>query len=417
MSREFLLIGISHRTAEVAVRERCSLTPDDVNAKLAVVMALESVREAWIVSTCNRTEVLVVTSSDTVAGERKLKAALREVLFHGAPYDAVYDYRGLQAVMHVFRVAAGLDSLVLGESQILAQVKAAFGIGKRCGAVGRLLDPMLQQALATAKRVRTETSVGAGTLSVARAGVDVAEQVFGGFEDNDVVILGAGETGRLAAKCFQERHVRDLCIVNRTLSRAEDAARELGCRYGGLEALSGEVARADVLVTALGGAADLVRPEHLPRRRLARRDQPLVIVDLSVPRAVSRDVSRLSNVLTYDLDDLQAVVDENRQERQRAGEEAAPILLADVHKFLGLRTYATYSPQIVKMRGRFEEIRDRVLDEVTRDASTPQEMKLAHRLSAQLLDAALDLMKETARHSVAPESLDEAYQRFLEEQG
>lgn len=416
MSREFLLIGVSHRTADIETRERCSLVTDEVRAKLAVVMALESVREGWIVSTCNRTEVLVVTSTGTLAGERKLKAALREILFHDVPFDCMFDYRGIEAILHVFRVAAGLDSLVLGESQILSQVKEALALGREAASIGRMLEPLLQQALATGKRVRTETAVGTGTLSVARAGVDVAEQVFGGFEDNSVVVLGAGETGRLAARTFQERNVRDLCLINRTLSRAEDAARELGCRFGGLESLSGEVARADVLVTALSGAPDLVRPEHLPRRLLARRDQPLVIVDLSVPRAVSKKVGKLSNVLTYDLDDLQRVVDENRQERQRAGEEAAPLLLTDVHKFLGLRTYASYSPQILKMRELFEVVRDKVLDDVTREETSPREMKLAHRLSARLLDAALEQLKETARHSVAPESLDEAYQRFLEEQ-
>lgn len=416
MNHDYVLVGISHRTADVATREAASLESDEIRVRLASVMALESVREAWVVSTCNRTEVLVVSETETHQGDKDLKAALRQIFFARLPFDTVYDYRGTQAIIHVFRVASGLDSLVLGEGQILAQVKEALGLARQEKTVGKRLEPLIQQALTTAKRIRTHTSVGDGTLSVARAGIDIAEQAFGGFSDNRVVVLGAGETGRLAALSFKERGVLDLCIVNRTLSRAEEVAKELGCRYTGLDSLSREVGEADILVTALGGAPEAVRPEHLPVRKLRNRDQPLVIVDLSVPRAVSNAVSKLSNVLAYNLDDLQKVVDQNRQERQEAAEEAAPILLADVHKFLGLRTYASYSPQIKRARERFEDVREKVLDEIAEDSATPREMKLAHRLTAQLLDVAFDVLKDTARDSVAQESIDEAYQRFLEDQ-
>lgn len=409
-----LLIGLSHREAGLAERERVAIAPDLLPIKLAAVLALADVREAWLLSTCNRTEVLVALERLDEGALDGVRRGLTEIVFAPARTAALHAFVGVEAVIHVFRVAAGLDSLVLGETQVLAQVKTAYERARQLGATGPWLDPLLQQALSAGRRVRADTSVGSGTLSVARAGVALASQVFGSFEDTRVVVVGAGETGRLAARYFRAGRPRSLVFVNRTFERAVEAAAELGVEAAPLERLAELAQAADVIVTSVEDAPNLLRAEHFAARRLKRRDRPLVLVDLSVPRAVAPDLATLNNVLCYDLDDLARIVGENRAERQRAAEEAAPILLAEVHKFLGLRTYASFSTSIARLRQRFDETRETELDECAGGKSSPELLRLAHRLTRRLLDVALEQLKENARDSVPTESLDRAYQRFLE---
>jgi len=413
---ELLLVGLSHRTAGVELRERCSLEPSAQEARLRTLLALAGVREAWIVSTCNRTEVLVATSTRAQSTDGEFARTVRDVALPSAPPEATYVYQGLEAVMHLFRVAAGLDSQILGESQILAQLKDAYARAKTLGCLGRLLEPLLQQALATGKRVRAETAVGGGTLSVARAGVEIATRVFGGFRDATALVVGAGATGRLVARHLKEARLQRLVFVNRTLERAREAAEELHGEAAALDRLPELLRGADLVLCCVEGAPGIVHADLFDRRALARRDRPMVVVDLSVPRAVAPEVERLRNVFSYDLDDLAQVVDKNRSERQRAGEESAPILLAEVHKFLGLRTYAVFAPGIERMRERFDAVREQELDAASAGVSSPEILRLAHKLTAHLLDVALDELKQGAREVVAPETVDEAYQRFLEGQ-
>lgn len=414
---DLLLLGISHRTASMDVREQCSMAPDEIAARLEVASSIEGVEEVWIVSTCNRTEVLVSLEARDQELEERIARALTEVVFHSVPAESLYRFRRIQAVMHLFRVCSGLDSMVLGESQILAQVKQAFALARKAKTAKHLLEPLLQQALATGKRIRRETAVGDGTLSVARAGVDVAAHVFGRFDDACALIVGAGETGKLVARHMVDRGIGELIFVNRTVKRAQQAALTYEGRAAGLDRLPDLVPKADVLYACLDGSPNLIGPEILDRKKLGRRDRPLVVVDLSVPRAVDPEISSFRNVISYDLDDLARVVDSNRQERQRASEEAAPILLAEVHKFMSLRMYASFSPAIARMRDRFERVRESELDEVAGEHASPEMLKLAHRLTRALLDVSLDQLKERAREAIETETIDRAYQRFLEEQG
>ncbi len=413
---DLLLVGISHRTASMDVRERCAMNPEELESRLEVVASLSGVEEAWMVSTCNRTEVLVSFSNREPELEELIYRALVEIVFHEVPAESLYSFRRIQAVMHVFRVCSGLDSMVLGEGQILAQVKQAFAIARKAKTVKKLLEPLLQQALATGKRIRSETRVGDGTLSVARTGVDVAANVFGQFDDAAALIVGAGETGKLVARHMVDRGLGRLTFVNRTIGRAVEAALRFGGQAAGLDSLASLVPKADVLYVCLDGAPNLITTETFDKKSLRRRDRPLVIVDLSVPRAIEPKVSKLKNVLIYDMDDLARVVDSNRQERQRASEEAAPILLAEVHKFMSLRTYASFSPAIARMRERFEKAREEELDECAGEHASPEMIQLAHRLTRHLMDVALDQLKERAREAIETETIDRAYQRFLEEQ-
>lgn len=398
------LIGFSHRTAPVAVREQYAVRPGELQRHLEDLVGDEGVHEALVLSTCNRTEVLVLGSFERV----------RRQLFRNLPDPHLYRYQGLQAVIHLFRVAAGLDSLVLGETEILGQLRRAYEDAREAGATGKLFDALLPQALRVGKRVRSETEVGLGTLSVARVGIDMARRVFGSFENVRALVVGAGQTGLLVARHLTGERVRSLAFANRSLERAREAAAELGGTALGLDGLPAALREADLVVTCVDGGPAL-RVDQLDRRHLARRDRPLLVVDLSVPRAVEEGVADLEGVIAYDLDDLEPVVAENRSSRDAAAaEEATTILVAELHKFASLRTYASFSPVIAELRRRFDEVREATLDAVAGEHASPRELELAHELERRLLDVALAQMKAGARSTRSEESLDREYRRFLE---
>jgi glutamyl-tRNA reductase len=408
---ELSLVGLSHRTAPVAVRERYIVGPADLQACLASLQQQPGVCESFVISTCNRTEVLVI-------GARGLDLApqVRSQVFRNAEDGHLYVYRDVEAVIHLFRVASGLDSVVVGESEILGQIKRNFDVALAVRSVGPTLKPLVQQALQVGKRVRTETEVGRGTLSVARVGVDVAARVFGRFDSARALIVGAGETGVLVARHLAGLGIRELVFANRTRERAENVAAEFGARSHGLDELRGSIAASDLVVACVDGASARIDEELFERRELKKRDRPMLVIDLSVPRAVAPEVAKLPNLLLYDLDDLGRVVAENKKGREGAADGSSEIVVAELHKFLALRTYAAFSPVIAEMRGRFEEAREELLDKIAGARSDPKEVQLAHELTKKLLDIAMNQLKEGARTTRSEEALVREYRRFLEKQ-
>lgn len=403
------LVGISHRTAPIAVRERYVVQASDLAECLRVLAQAEGIREAWLVSTCNRTEALVVSDRGSSAA-----AKVRAQLFRNLVDDEVYEFEDVQALIHLFRVASGLDSLVVGESEILGQMKRCMEQAQATGTLGPVLKPLLQQALHVGKRVRSETSLGTGTLSVARVGIDMAGRIFGRFQNVRALVVGTGETGVLVARHLRELGVRELVFANRTLERALEIANELGGSAHPLSDLKRVINQADLVVSCVEADAPVVTPESFDSRALGRRDRPMLVIDLSVPRSVSQDVGRLENLLLYDMDDLQKVVEEHLRTRRDASDSSSSILLAELHKFLALRTYASFTPAIAAMRERFMAVREEVLDRVSAGKASPESIELAHELTKKLLDTALDSMKEGARSARSEESLDREYRRFLE---
>ncbi len=405
-----VLVGLSHRTATIAVRERYVVSSADLERTLTSIRALDGVDECFVLSTCNRTEAIVVGSRG-----KDLLAATRAQLFRNADPSVTYAFEDMAAVIHAFRVASGLDSLVLGESEILSQWKRGVEAASSVGALGPVLRPLLQQALHAGKRVRTDTNLGQGSLSVARIGVDLAARVFGTFEDESALVIGAGETGLLVAQHLKERGIGALTLANRTVERAVEAARDFGARACGLDALAAEIARVDLVVACVEAGTPPVEARHFDRRAVSRRDKPLLVLDLSVPRAVAADVANLSpNLLVYDLDDLQKVVRENEHGRVVAAEDTTAILVAEIHKYMTSRTYSAFTPAITDMRRRFEEIRETTLDAHSGARSEAREVQLAHELTKRLLDAALEQMKAGARNVSSEAALEIEYRRFLE---
>lgn len=403
------LVGLSHRTAPVAVRERHSVAPAQLSEVLARLAALRDVEEVALVSTCNRTELLLVARAGADP-----TAAASSMVFSELAGEHRYVYRGLFALIHLFRMASGLDSLVVGESEILAQTRNAFEAARAAGTTGKLLQPLFEAVLRAGKRVRSDTDLGAGTLSIARVAADVAHQALGELDLCRTIVIGAGETATLFARHLSSRGAIRIDFVNRTLERARDVAAEFGGGAFPLDELAPVLRGADLVVACVDAAEALVRPEHFVRRALAGRDRPTVVIDLSVPRAVAREVRALHGVLAFDLDDLQPVVQQNLAARTEAIERSDEILVGEVHKFLALRTYAAFSPAIAALRERFGVLRDQVLDEVAGARAEPREVRLAHELTRKLLDVALDQLKESARHARSEEYLDAEYQRFLE---
>jgi glutamyl-tRNA reductase len=406
---ELVLLGLSHRTAPVAVREQYAIKPEDLTSCLRDLAADEGVREVCAVSTCNRTEVIVRPK----AGCNPIDAVKRRV-FRNLPDEYLYEYRGVHAIIHLFRVTSGLDSLVLGESEVLAQVKHGFQAAREADTTGEILQALYTHSTLVGKRVRNETEIGQGTLSVARVGVDIARHVYGDFERCRALVVGAGETGLLVARHLASHKIAGIDFANRTVERAQEAAAEFGGKAYSLDQLRTAIASVNIVIPCVDGSGGLLNMDVFDQRVLSKRDRPMLVVDLSVPRAVSADVAKLENVLVYDLDDLEPVVEHNLQNRNEASQKTADILTAELHKFLALRTYASFSPAITELRRRFESVRDEVLDKISGDTADPKGVQLAHELSKRLLDVALAQMKDGARRARSEEALDREYQRFLE---
>lgn len=405
---EIVLLGMSHRSADVALREQYAVQPEDAPRLLQELLSQEGVDEALLLSTCNRTEVLVRCS-----GEFDATAALRLKFFRNLNPDHTYEHRGVGAVIHVFRTAAGLDSQVLGETEILGQLRRAADVARDAQCLGRVLEPLIQQALAAGKRVRNETSLGEGSLSIARIAVTTAEQVFGDLHDRKIVIVGAGETGRLLGRHLMAQGAANVDFVNRTAATAEEAAQETGGRGYDLDNLTSAIEGADLIATCLDGVPALLSASNLDSKALSRRDRPCLVIDLSVPRAVNEEIRSLDGVLLVNLDDLSPVIENHRRQRGDASVQADEMMVGEVHNFLSLRTYANFRPAIAELHRGFDATREEVLDKITDGSAQPRELELAHELSRRLLDVALAQLKEGARAARSEEALDRLYQRYL----
>src|SRR5438876_8870586 len=307
--------GLSHRNAPVALREQLAVDEDKLRELLRDIGATGVVREALILSTCNRVEVYAVAA---VPGEART-ATFRRLCHHrGVGPDSVetalYTYVDGDAVSHTFRVAASLDSMMIGEPQILGQVKDAFALAQACEAVGPALHSLFTHAFAVAKKVRTETDVGRYAVSVSFAAVELAKKIFDGLSGRTVLLVGAGEMGELAARHLVEQGAFPIYVASRTWSRAQHLARALAGTAVPFADLEATMATVDIVVTSAGAPEPIIRRDAVQRVMQLRRSRPLFFVDIAVPRDVEAGVNELENVFRYDIDDLKQVVDANLRE-------------------------------------------------------------------------------------------------------
>ena len=355
---QLLLVGVSHRTAPIELRERLDFSARGVDRALTALSGTGVQHEATIVSTCNRVELYVGCDEP-----ESTRAAIQKFLseFHAIPGDQlaphIYAKTGQDVATHLFRVASGLDSLVMGEPQILGQVKEAFGVASQLGCTGPLLNKLFHSAFAAGKRVRTETALSAGAVSVSYAAVELARKIFGDLNGRTVLVLGAGEMGKLTAIHMRSQGIGRLIITSRTAAHATALAQSIGGSAISWESLNTGLVDADILITATGASTPIISRPLLVQTMKARRQRPLFIIDIAVPRDVEADAGDLEQVFLYNIDDLQAVVQENISKRGTEASDAEKIVAQEVGKFIGWLNSRSAVPTIVALRQRFEAIR------------------------------------------------------------
>lgn len=335
-----VVLGLSHRTAPVEVRERLAFADADVPAALAQLRAAGALTEAVILSTCNRVEVYAATDGDPAAA----LAALREFLRTNRHYPGtlgaeLYALQEPQSLEHLFRVVSGLDSMVLGETEIAGQAKKAYDLALRAGATGRQLNRAFQRAFNVAKQLRSETQIQRGSVSVASVAVDLAERIFATLTRCTVMILGAGDTGEKAAKALRSRGPPRLVVANRSFERAAALAAELGGRAVPIEDWPRELAAVDILISSTAASGYVLDRTRLEPALVLRHGRPLLLMDLAVPRDIDPAVNLLEGVFLYDIDDLQGIAEEALRQRQVEIARCESIIRDRVRGLLSLSPY------------------------------------------------------------------------------
>ena len=388
------VLGLNHQTAPVGLRERVAFSGESLGAALAEVRALPQVEEAALLSTCNRTELYAVTEDE---------AALRDWLAMQANgIDAyLYRHRDADAVKHLFRVATGLDSMVLGEPQILGQVKEAWALAREHGALGNRLDRLFQQSFAVAKRARTDTRIGANPVSVASAAVRLAQQSFARLADSTVLLVGAGDTIELAARHLSEGKAKRLLVANRTLAHAQELAERHGGYALPLTALDKHLAEADIVFSATASRDPVISKAQVAAALTQRKHKPMLLFDLAVPRDIEAGVAELSDAFLYTVDDLERAVEENRRSRREEAAAAEAIIDLQVSRFVETLQAGARTEPLKRLRALGDSARDEVLAKAKQQLANgrdPHEVLdfLANTLTNKLLHAPTAALREAA---------------------
>ena len=392
-----IVLGINHQTAPVGLRERVAFGSDAMPRALAELRAMPAVREVALLSTCNRTE-LYALSDDKGDALADWLAAHPDA---GDLHAYLYRHQDADAVRHLFRVATGLDSLVLGEPQILGQVKQAWADARAAGTLGAHLDRLFQHAFTTAKRARTDTRIGANPVSVASAAVRLAQDSFARLSDSTVLLIGAGETIELAARHLVEGKAKRLLVANRTLAHAQ----ELATRHGGvalpLSEIERHLAEADIVLSATASRDPIVSRAQVAAALAQRKHRPMLLLDLAVPRDIDPAVATLDDVFLYTVDDLERAIEDNRRSRREAAREAEAIVDLQTARYVETLQASTRHAPLKRLRAHGERSRVDALDKARAQLAAgrdPNEVLdlLAHTLVNRLLHAPTAALREAA---------------------
>ena len=399
-------LGINHHTAPLAVRERLAFDPERLPGALGELIRAEPVREAAILSTCNRTEIYCASGEPAAAGEwianyHRLPAGQLD------PY--LYSLTHGDAVRHMFRVASGLDSMVLGERQILGQMKQAARVAGAAGTLGTLLNKLFQRTFAVAKEVRSTTAIGANIVSMAAAAVHLSQRIFEDLRSQRVLFIGAGEMVELCAAHFAGAHPRQITVANRTLERGQALAQRFGAEAIRLDEVGERLPQYDVLVSCTASPLPIVGKGMVERALRVRRHRPVVMVDLALPRDIEEEVGSLDDVFLYTLDDLGAIVESGLEARQEAVVEAEAIINARVENFVQWMASRDLVPTIRALRDAAERMRRHELQRALKllgRGDDPHKVleALSHGLTNKLMHAptqALNQGEPASRHDAA----------------
>jgi len=398
-----LALGINHKTAPVALRERVTFSPDSLDQALDSLLAQPLVQGGVVLSTCNRTEIYL-----SVEQQENLQEQLVTWLcnYHQLSIDelqkSLYWHHDDRAVSHLMRVASGLDSLVLGEPQILGQVKKAFADSQRGHSRSSELERMFQKSFSVAKRVRTETEIGASAVSVAFAACSLARQIFESLSTVNVLLVGAGETIELAARHLREHKVSKLMIANRTRERAQLLADEVGAEVISLQDIDSRLAEADIIISSTASPLPIIGKGMVERALKQRRNQPMLLVDIAVPRDIEPEVGKLPNAYLYSVDDLEAIIESNLAQRKAAAVQAETIVVQESSEFMSwlraqgaVETIREYRTQADQVRSELEA---RALSALQNGGSAEEIIRdLAHKLTNRLIHAPTKSLQQAAR--------------------
>ncbi|MFK5927379.1 MAG: glutamyl-tRNA reductase [Desulfuromusa sp.] len=353
-----VIVGLSHKTAPVEIREKVAFSPTAMEQPLQRVLALPSVSEAVIVSTCNRVELYVISrQSDAAIVEVKQFLANFHDLKLEVLENHLYAFTGTEAIQHVLRVASSLDSMMIGEPQILGQIKTAYGYACEYKTVGLILNRFLHKAFSVAKRVRSETAIASNAVSVSFAAVELARKIFDSLENKTVMLIGAGEMCELAAKHFVNNGVSKVLVTNRTFSRAEKLAEEFDGVAVSFENFREQLHRVDIVLSSTGAPDYVLSAKKLKEVCKERRYKPMFLIDIAVPRDIDPAANKLDGIYLYDVDDLQGVVQANLKGRQKEAAKAELIINAEVTQFLHWLATLEVKPTIVALRQQMEQVR------------------------------------------------------------
>ena len=390
---EILVLGLSHKSAPIEIRERLFVPERDLPKPLEMLGEVSEISERILVTTCNRVEVYAVTEEPV----ERAAAAITDCLarYHSLAQasfrDTLYTYAAGEAVRHVFRVASSLDSMVVGEPQILHQVKGAYAAARAQGAAGVILTNLLEQAFHVAKRVRTETGIASAAVSISSAAVELARKIFGDLAGRTVLILGAGEMAELALRHLLDDGVRSVVVANRTHDRAVALAQQFQGRAVTYESFPQEMVAADIVISSTAAPHLILKKEDVQAIILQRRHRPIFLIDIANPRDIDPACNDIDNVYLYNIDDLQAAVVANLKERQREAERAEPIIEHEVEVYLNWLRQQDVVPTIVSLRTRVEEIRTAELSKALGRMGdlTPEQREVMAAMSTALVNKIL----------------------------
>lgn len=413
-----VIIGVNHKTAPVEVREKLAFS-DDCGVPLLALADIDGCEECCLLSTCNRVEIIFTASK---AEEAAL--AVRGFLFaktglsDGEARQYSYHHQGKEAVDHLFKVAASLDSMVVGEPQILGQLKQAYREAVEHKTTGVILNRLMHKAFSAAKRIRTETNIGGSAVSISYAAVQLAKKILGSLENKSVLLVGAGEMAELAAEHLVNQGIGEVVVANRTLERATKLARRFNGSAVGLGELTTQLAEVDILVSSTGATDLILRKDDVKPIMRQRRHRPLFLIDIAVPRDLDPELNDLDNVYLYDIDDLKSVVEINKAEREREAERAAGIIAEEVIKFGQWLDGMELAPTITALRKKANDISQAELAKTLGNLKglSPKEQRsvegLANAIVNKLLHDPMIFLKGAGGHDKKELKLDLVRQLF-----
>ncbi len=391
LAERIVCLGVNHQTAPVEIREKMAFSGDCLTP-LVQIKEIPGCDECCFLSTCNRVEVLLVAEPEAATIN-----AVRDFLFAGTGLSSAetehYSYlrTGREAVNHVFRVASSLDSMVLGEPQILGQLKDAYRVAMDNKATGPILHRLLGKSFSVAKRIRTETSIASSAVSISYAAVQLARKILGDLTGKTVLLAGAGEMAELAAEHMLAQGVGKVVVANRTLERAISLARRFDGEAASLAELAPKLAEADILISSTGSPDLVLRREDMAPLMRQRYNRPIFLIDIAVPRDLDPGLNDLDNIYLYDIDDLQQVVEVNKGERRREAEKAERIVEEEVIKFLQWLENMELAPTITELRHRADELRQAELNRTLAALPelTPEQRKAVEKMGSALVNKLL----------------------------